>query len=71
MNFSSSEIRAIGKLQITKSIDWDIEKNTLTGHDASEATYSTGSQRVYVMSQDETSINEAKNMITEVSRISE
>lgn len=66
MNFSSSEIRAIIKLQITGSINWDIQKNTLTGHDASEATYSTGSQRVYVMSQDEGSINDAKDKIAGV-----
>ncbi|MDD6096193.1 MAG: LCP family protein [Firmicutes bacterium] len=71
MNFSSSEIRAIIKLQITKSISWDIQKNTLTGHDASEATYSTGSQRVYVMSQDEDSINDAKDKIAGVMTVSE
>lgn len=71
MNFSSSEIRAIIKLQITKSISWDIQKNTLTGHDASEATYSTGSQRVYVMSQDEGSINDAKDKIAGVMAVPE
>ena len=71
MNFSSSEIRAIIKLQITRSISWDIQKNTLTGHDASEATYSTGSQRVYVMSQDEGSINDAKDKIAGIMAIPE
>lgn len=66
MNFSSSEIRGLAKYQIAKNIDWSIKKNTLTGHDSSQTTYSTGSENVYVMTQDEDSINEAKTKIDEV-----
>lgn len=66
MNFSSSEIRGLVKMQIAQRIKWDIKKNTLTGHDSSQTTYSTGSQSVYVMTQDEDSINDAKAKIDNI-----
>lgn len=66
MNMSSSEIRNLVKLQISKNIKWKMEKHTLSGHDANMGTYTTGSQQVYVMAQDEESISEAKDMINAV-----
>lgn len=66
MNMSSQEMRALVKLQIAKNIDWEIEKYTLEGHDSSSETYSTGSQKVYVMAQDEDSIAKAKANIQRV-----
>lgn len=66
MNMSSQEIRALVKIQIAKNIDWKIEKYTLSGHDSSSSTYSTGGTEVYVMAQDADSIATAKEKINAV-----
>ncbi|MCF0141214.1 MAG: LCP family protein [Mogibacterium sp.] len=66
MNMSSGEIRSLVKMQIAKNIKWDIQKNNLTGHDRYMGTVSTGSTEVYVMGQDEDSVNDAKAKIQAV-----
>ena len=63
MSFNSSEIKSLIKYQIVKSPDWDIHKNTLIGGNATMPTYSTGSTPVYVMSQNQESIDNAKKLI--------
>ena len=66
MSFSSSELRALIKLQIARNPDWQLYKNTITGGDGSMQTYSTGGQYAYVMTQDEESIEHAKTLIQAV-----
>ena len=66
MSFSSSELRALIKLQIARNPDWQLYKNTITGGDGSMPTYSTGGQYAYVMTQDEESIEHAKTLIQAV-----
>lgn len=66
MNMSSSEIRGLMKMQLREGLDWDIKKNTITGFDGSEQTYSTGDSYAYVMTQDQDSIGKAKDKISKV-----
>ena len=66
MSFSSAELRSLIRLQIAKNPDWKIYKNTITGGDGSMPTYTTGNAYAYVMTQDETSINNAKSLINAV-----
>lgn len=66
MSFSSHELRSLIKLQIAKNPDWQIFKNTIVGGDGSLPTYSTGGAYAYVMTQDEESINHAKDLINGV-----
>ena len=66
MSFSSSELRALIKLQLARNPEWKIYKNSVTGGDGSMQTYSTGSAYAYVMTQDEESINNAKTLIQAV-----
>lgn len=63
MSFNSSEVKSLIKYQILKSPDWKIYKNTLIGGDLTIPTYSTGSTPVYVMSQNQESIDNAKKLI--------
>ena len=63
MSFNSSEVKSLIKYQILKSPDWKIYKNTLIGGDLTIPTYSTGSTPVYVMSQNQESIDDAKKLI--------
>ncbi len=66
MNFSPSEVRALVKFQLAKRPEWKIYKNSLEGGSGSMATYSTGSTKVYVTTQDPTSIANAQNLIQAV-----
>ena len=45
---------------------WTIDNYSLTGTGSSSATYSMGSQKLYVMLPNESSVEEAKNNIQEV-----
>ena len=51
------------KLQLARNPQWKIYKNSISGGDGSLPTYSTGGAYAYVMTQDETSINHAKELI--------
>jgi anionic cell wall polymer biosynthesis LytR-Cps2A-Psr (LCP) family protein len=64
MNFSSKEIRALVKKQISKNLDWQIYKNTIVGGDDTLDTYSAG--YAYVMTRDEDSIANAQALINAV-----
>lgn len=66
MSFSSAELRSLVKFQIGRSPDWKIFKNTIVGGNGSMPTYTTGNAYAYVMTQDETSINNAKDLINAV-----
>lgn len=66
MSFSSREVRALVKHQIAKNLKWSVFKNTLVGGDDSMALYSTGGEYAYVMTQDETSVSHAKDLINAV-----
>ena len=66
MSFSSEEIKSLIKYQLVKTPDWEIYKNTLVGGDSTIPTYSTGSTPVYVMSQNQESIDNAKKLINGV-----
>jgi len=63
MSLNSSEVKSLIKYQILKSPNWKIYKNTLIGGDLTIPTYSTGSIPVYVMSQNQESIDNAKKLI--------
>ncbi len=67
MNLSSEEIRSLVKMQISnlnESTKWTVEKNTLSGFDSEQQTYSAG--RAYVMEDDPESIEHAKNKIQDI-----
>ena len=66
MSFSSREIRSLAKMQLAKFPDWKIYKNTVVGGDGLLPTYSTGGEYAYVMTQDQTSIDNAKTLINAV-----
>lgn len=66
MSLSSREIRSLLKLQLAKNPKWKIFKNTLIGGGATMPTYSTGSTKCYVMTQDPTSIANAQELINAV-----
>ena len=66
MSFSSGELRSLLKLQLAKDPEWKIYRNTIRGGDGSLPTYTTGNAYAYVMTQDEDSINNAKELINAV-----
>ena len=66
MSLSSSEMRAMIKLQLAKDPDWKIYKNSLVGGDGSLPTYTTGGAYAYVMTQDPESIENAKTLMNAV-----
>ena len=66
MSFSSGELRSLIKLQLAKDPKWKMFKNTIIGGDGSLPTYTTGGAYAYVMTQDETSINNAKILINAI-----
>ena len=59
------EITDLFKNQIDKKTDWKIESISLDGVGSSEATYSMGSRRLYVMIPNEVTVNNAKTSINE------
>jgi LCP family protein required for cell wall assembly len=66
MSFSSAEMRALIKMQLAKNPQWKIYKNTITGGDGSLPTFTTGNLACYVMTQDEESIANARELIRAV-----
>ena len=66
MSFSSAEMRALIKLQLAKNPQWKIYKNTIRGGDGLLPTYTTGATSCYVMTQDEESIANARELIAAV-----
>lgn len=66
MSFSSAELRSLLKLQLAKNPQWKIYKNTIVGGNGSMPTYTTGNAYAYVMTQDESSIENARTLINAV-----
>jgi len=65
-NIDQKSVTKLIKKQIKNNASWDIESFSVTGNDASDVTYSTGSQSVYVMKQDKESVNNAKKLFDKV-----
>lgn len=63
-NIEQGDISKLVKDQINKMSSWSITTNSLTGTGAYNSTYSMGSQKLYTMIPDETSVSEAKEKIS-------
>lgn len=64
-NMSYEDITTLIKEELTSLTKWEVESISLDGTGSSEPTYSMGSQKLYVMIPDETTINNAKEKINE------
>ena len=65
-NIDQNVISDLVKHQLESMPSWTIKTNSLTGSNASRTTYSAGSQYLYVMIPDETSVKNAKDQISEI-----
>lgn len=65
-NIEQKEISNLVKDQLQNMSSWKIKNNSLTGTGASKSTYSAGSQKLYVMIPDATSVQKAKEQIANV-----
>lgn len=65
-NINQDEISSLVREQLNNMSSWKITTNALTGTGANSTTYSMGSQLLYVMVPDSTSVTEAKQKIEEV-----
>ena len=64
-NMSYEDITTLIKEELTSLTKWEVESISLDGTGSSEPTYSMGSQKLYVMIPDETTVNNAKEKINE------
>lgn len=62
-NIKQDEISNLVKGQLNNMSSWTIKTNSLTGTGANNPTYSMGSQKLYTMIPDATSVEEAKEEI--------
>lgn len=65
-NIEQNDISNLVKEQLDNMESWTIDNYSLTGTGSSSATYSMGSQKLYVMLPNESSVEEAKNNIQEL-----
>lgn len=65
-NIKQDEISTLVKGQLNDMSSWKIKNNSLTGTGKSNPTYSMGSQLLYTMIPDSTSVTNAKKQIDEV-----
>ena len=65
-NMSQEEISDLVKMQLSDMASWDITSCTAEGQVSSAETYSMPGQTLSVVIPDESSVKEAKNMITDV-----
>lgn len=65
-NMKQNEISNLVKGQLENMSSWTIKSNSLTGTGASKSTYSYGSELLYVMIPDATSVQQAKDKISDV-----
>ncbi|XVG95625.1 LCP family protein [Eubacteriales bacterium KG127] len=65
-NLTEREIRSIVRNELNDMGGWDIQKQNLVGEGNTGMVYSMGSDYVYIMEQDEKSINSVKRKILEV-----
>ena len=67
-NMSTDKLTSLIKKQIDDMTPWNVTSIGLDGTNGSEYTYSYGNQKLYVMIPDEETIENAKDMIKQVSR---
>ncbi len=65
-NIKQDEISELVKGQLTDMSSWTIKNNSLTGTGANNTTYSMGSQLLYTMVPNSTSVTEAKQKIKDI-----
>lgn len=65
-NIKQEEISNLVKEQLSNMSSWTVKSNSLTGTGANSSTYSYGSEPLYVMVPDSTSVTEARSKILEV-----
>lgn len=65
-NIKQSEISSLVKGQLNNMSSWTIKTNSLTGTGVNNTTYSMGSQLLYTMVPDRTSVSEAKQKIKDI-----
>ncbi len=65
-NISQDDISVLVKKQLQDMPSWKISTNSLTGSGSSKSTYSAGSQALYVMIPNDSSVSEAKTKINNV-----
>lgn len=65
-NIKQDEISSLVKGQLNDMSSWSIKTNALTGTGKNNPTYSMGSQLLYTMIPDSTSITEAKQKINDI-----
>lgn len=65
-NIDQKSVTKLIKKQIKNNSGWNIESYSVTGSDAYDITYSTGSQSVYVMKQEKESVNSAKKLFDKI-----
>ena len=65
-NIKQNEISSLVRSQLNDMSSWKITNNALTGTGANSSTYSMGSQLLYVMVPNSTSVTEAKQKIEAV-----
>ena len=68
-NIDQKEISELVKMQLKDMPQWTIDNNALTGTGATKTTYSAGSQPLYVMIPNNTSVANAKDKINSVLNI--
>lgn len=65
-NIEQSEISKLVKNQLENMSSWTVKSNSLTGTGSYGPTYSMGSQKLYIMLPDSTSVQNAKSQIKAV-----
>ncbi len=65
-SMSYDEISDLAKFQLNDMRGWDVVKYSVDGTDASKTTFSAGSQELYVMVPDETTVEQAKKYLRQI-----
>lgn len=65
-NMPEDQIASLVRMQLADMSSWDINSYTVSGESASAETYSMPGQNLYVIIPDESDVNNAKEMISEV-----
>ena len=65
-NMTNNDITSLIKMQLNDNASWNITSNVLSGTGASEYTYSYKGQKLYVMIPDDSSVNDAIDLINQV-----
>lgn len=65
-NMSTRKIKSLVKMQLNDMAKWTITSISLDGYDSHNTTYSSGSQALYVMEPNESTVAEASELIDKV-----